>query len=99
MPGGGDTNGVADVFVVGIMANFFDADDDGMDDRWESLVPQVTDAGADPDTDGLTNLQEFLPDRTPTVPRAGTPPRARPASLPDGIALANPIRRWRRPRS
>jgi hypothetical protein len=89
VPGGGDTNGVADVFVIDL-ANFFDADDDGMDDRWESMF-QVTDAGADPDTDGRTNLQEFQAGSHPNgVARRYLAEGATGAFFQTDIALANP---------
>ena len=52
----GDTNGYDDVFVVDLRDQL-DADDDTMDDRWESLFA-VTDPAADPDGDGQTNAQE-----------------------------------------
>jgi chitodextrinase len=41
---------------------FLDADHDGMDDAWETahgLNPTVNDRAADPDQDGLTNIQEY----------------------------------------
>jgi hypothetical protein len=56
LPGNADTNGVHDVFVFDL-PDFFDADDDTMDDRWETLFG-VTDPTADPDGDGQTNAQE-----------------------------------------
>jgi hypothetical protein len=52
----GDTNGVNDVFVIDL-PDLLDADDDTMDDRWETLFG-VTDPAADPDGDGQTNAQE-----------------------------------------
>ena len=52
----GDTNGVSDVFVIDL-PDLLDADDDTMDDRWETLFG-VTDPAADPDGDGQTNAQE-----------------------------------------
>jgi hypothetical protein len=52
----GDTNGVDDVFVLDL-PDVLDADDDTMDDRWETLFG-VTDPAADPDGDGQTNAQE-----------------------------------------
>jgi hypothetical protein len=52
----GDTNGVDDVFVVDL-PDLLDADNDTMDDRWETLFG-VTDPSADPDGDGQTNAQE-----------------------------------------
>jgi hypothetical protein len=54
---GGDVNGVDDVFVIDL-PDFLDADNDTMDDRWETLFG-VTDPNADPDADGQTNAQEF----------------------------------------
>jgi len=52
----GDTNAVDDIFVFDL-PDYFDADDDTMDDRWETLFG-VTDPAADPDADGQTNAQE-----------------------------------------
>jgi hypothetical protein len=52
----GDTNGVTDVFVIDL-PDQFDADNDGMRDSWESFFG-ITDPNADPDGDGLTNVQE-----------------------------------------
>ena len=90
LPGGGDTNGVADVFVVDL-PDFLDADDDTMDDRWETLFG-VTDPAADPDGDGQTNAQEDAAGTHPERRRCGgSSPRARPArSSTPTIALANP---------
>ena len=56
LPGNVDTNGVQDVFVFDL-PDFLDADNDTMDDRWETLFG-VTDPAADPDADGQTNAQE-----------------------------------------
>ena len=56
LPGGIDTNGVADAFVIDLPARF-DLDSDTMDDRWETLFG-VTSASADPDVDGVTNAAE-----------------------------------------
>jgi hypothetical protein len=53
---GGDANGVDDVFVIDL-PDLLDADNDTMDDRWETLFG-VTDPAADPDGDGQTNAQE-----------------------------------------
>jgi len=56
--------------------NTVDTDGDGMYDGWElyvTLDPLVaTDAGADPDKDGLTNFQEFDSARTPPGDSNGT---------------------------
>jgi hypothetical protein len=54
-----DTNSAdlgAEVFVIDLDA-YFDRDQDGMDDRWETLFG-VAGPGADPDGDGQTNAQE-----------------------------------------
>ena len=85
----GDTNAVDDVFVLDL-PDVLDADDDTMDDRWETLFG-VTDPAADPDGDGQTNAQEE---------DAGTHPNAQIRRfLAEGatgtffrtkIALANP---------
>ncbi len=42
---------------------FDDADNDGMEDAWETthgLNPALNDRNADPDADGLTNVQEYV---------------------------------------
>lgn len=56
----GDTNGTA---IVDMGAyEFLDTDGDGIPDYWEianSLNHLVSDSGNDPDSDGLTNLQEY----------------------------------------
>ena len=56
LPGNADTNGVDDAFVIDL-PDFLDADNDTMDDRWETIFG-VTDPAADPDADGQTNAQE-----------------------------------------
>ena len=56
LPGGADTNGVADVFVLN-MAIRLDLDGDTMDDRWETFFG-VTNPAADHDGDGVTNAAE-----------------------------------------
>jgi len=43
-----------------------DGDDDGMDDGWEE-IHNVDDPAADPDKDGLTNLEEFDEDTDPNM--------------------------------
>jgi hypothetical protein len=62
---GGDTNAAADVFALDL-----DGDDDGMSVGWETTFrlndADPGDASLDPDSDGVTNRQEFA---------AGTNPR------------------------
>ncbi len=54
-----------------------DTDGDGMPDGWEvshianGLDPRVNDAGADPDNDQLTNLQEYQLSLNPAVNNSG----------------------------
>lgn len=55
-----------------IGADLGDDDMDGMHNSWEiayspPLDPAVNDAGDDPDSDGLTNIQEYQVGRDPTV--------------------------------
>ncbi len=64
LPGGADANGVSDVFVLDL-PNALDADDDGLDDGWETFFT-AADPSADLDGDGASNAQEFA---------AGTHPR------------------------
>jgi hypothetical protein len=52
----GDTNNTNDIFVIDL-PDILDADNDTMDDRWETLFG-VTDPTADADADGQTNAQE-----------------------------------------
>lgn len=61
---GADGNGVSDIFVLDLPA-VLDADNDGIDDGWETFFT-ATDPAADLDADGATNAQEFA---------AGTHPR------------------------
>jgi hypothetical protein len=56
LPGTTDTNGLTDIFALGL-AELFDADHDSLNDGWEQLFG-VTDPNADPDGDGETNAQE-----------------------------------------
>jgi hypothetical protein len=66
--GGTASGGFLGVWELAVYAKT-DADNDGMDDDWErqhGLVAGVNDAALDPDTDRLSNLQEFL---------AGTDPK------------------------
>jgi hypothetical protein len=63
-PNGGtaDGNGFIGVFELAVEAVVTDSDGDGMPDAWErahGLIVGVNDSGADPDADGLTNLQEY----------------------------------------
>jgi hypothetical protein len=56
LPGGVDTNGVADVYAFDLPLRQ-DSDGDSMNDRWERVF-DVTDPSADPDGDGATNAEE-----------------------------------------
>ncbi len=65
-----DLNVVSDVFLARVpSSSTADADSDGLDDGWEITHFGNLNAGPadDPDTDGLTNLEEFL---------AGTDPKS-----------------------
>lgn len=59
-------------FVTSAVNDTVDSDDDGITDSWEieyELDPQNTDdAFADLDSDGLTNLEEFVADTDPNDP-------------------------------
>jgi len=93
----GDTNGADDIFATNL-TTLFDADADGLDDRWEQTVGLSTSVGTgadgpagDPDGDGVTNADELA---------RGTHPRGSVTRyLAEGasgtffdteIALANP---------
>jgi len=55
--------GFDDLLVAFDNPLFVDADHDGMDDAWETahgLNPALNDRASDLDTDGLTNIQEYL---------------------------------------
>jgi hypothetical protein len=54
---GVDSNGVSDIYAFNL-PDVLDADDDGLDDGWETFFT-ATDPSADLDTDDLSNLQEF----------------------------------------
>jgi hypothetical protein len=77
----GDTNGVADIVVIDL-PRYFDADLDGLDDRWERLSGLDPGSGlgddgplGDPDGDGLTNLQELATASENLPPGAWQHPR------------------------
>ena len=56
-----------------------DSDDDGMPDHWETqngLDPNRDDAAADPDEDGISNLNEYLGQTDPAVYEANDAPDA-----------------------
>jgi hypothetical protein len=71
--GGGGGGGVGILLHqgggAGIARPFDDADNDFIDDAWEAMFglssEDPTDAGEDPDADGLTNLLEFIHDTNP----------------------------------
>ena len=88
-PGGADTNGLPDVFVVDLH-DVFDQDADGLNNLWETLY-NTSDPAADPDGDGATNAQEFAAGTHPT----GTVKRYLAEGATGGffrtaISLANP---------
>ena len=56
-----------------------DDDNDKMPDAWEiqyGLDPFVNDASEDADLDGISNLDEFLTDTDPIVPRGNSAPNS-----------------------
>jgi hypothetical protein len=68
--GGIASGGFLGVFELKVYAKT-DSDADGMDDDWErkhGLVVGVKDGAADPDADGLPNLQEYLGATDPQNP-------------------------------
>jgi len=66
---GSDANGFIGVFEMVVTAGIAnDSDNDGMDDTWETthgLQVGTNDAAGDPDSDGLTNIQEFASNTDP----------------------------------
>jgi len=73
-----DGDGGQDVQSFTVIVGFEDLDNDGMADTWETdngLDPtDPSDAGLDPDGDGLTNLDEFLNGQDPNVSDLPDPP-------------------------
>lgn len=66
-----------------------DSDGDGMPDWWENangLNPLVNDAGGDPDSDGLTNLQEYNNGVSSTDPQDSDTDND---GMPDGWEVLN----------
>jgi len=54
----------------------YDYDNDGMADLWEknnNLNPELNDADEDPDSDGITNLEEFRHGTTPNDHKVEAP--------------------------
>lgn len=83
----GDANGTP---VTGQVFSFTiaDTDGDGLPDWWEIQYfggPTAADANADPDNDGLTNLEEFIRGTDPTNPDTDGD------GLPDGVETATGI--------
>lgn len=65
-----DGDGGADSETISLVVAFSDLDGDGMPDTWETangLDPSVDDSAADPDADGLTNLDEYGMDLDPLL--------------------------------
>lgn len=68
--GGTAGNGFLGVFELATRTPVADTDNDGMDDAWErinGLTVGTNDSAGDPDSDGLTNVEEFEADTNPQV--------------------------------
>jgi hypothetical protein len=68
--GGTASGGFIGVSELSALSSSTDVDNDGMDDAWErqnGLAVGTNDAAGDPDSDSLTNLQEFDADTNPKV--------------------------------
>ncbi|HOH52431.1 MAG TPA: hypothetical protein PLI98_17005, partial [Candidatus Hydrogenedentes bacterium] len=71
--GDGDGLTACQEACIGTRDDQTDTDGDGMPDGWEAfkrLNPVVADAGADPDQDSMTNLEEFLARSDPKDPNS-----------------------------
>ena len=87
--GGVDGNGVGDIYLLNL-PDVLDADNDGLDDGWETLFGAFEPA-ADPDGDGRTNAQEYAAGTHPNgVVRRFLAEGATGGSSP-------PTSRWRTP--
>jgi len=62
----GETRPNGDVIDIGA-DEFYDTDEDGLPDYWETLTGE-TEPGADPDDDGMNNLDEYSYGIDPLVP-------------------------------
>ena len=78
-----DGDGGIDALLCPVSVAYLDSDSDGMPDSWEAangLDTSTDDSGADPDGDGLSNLQEWL---------AGSDPQA--SGGPSAPTLDSPV--------